>query len=426
MNRCISECSKGDWMIIGIGNVADDLLRSKIVDINSESRIKVLGEANLDKIKTRGKSNFTHSTGGKKITGEAVRIMGFEAGIKLVFDWYIKSGVVNSLKDIKAIGFRCVFGERNRAGILTQKILDEMKNAVFFKSIYSLSLIEAVGEFKKVTNIPVVGIFEPYFHYSIPEFRRLSGLPWDWYKKLGIKKNGFNSTAHQYLTAMAYKLERTQKMNLLTIYLGESSSICAIKDGKSIDTSMSFTPDSGLLQRKGVGDIDGAALLFAMNKLGLSMERALDEISNNAGIQGIAGIGNDNIDSILDAAKKGNGRANLAVNLYIDGIRKYIGAFSTVLGNVNCIVFGGEIGEKNVFVREKCLENMDYMGIRLDLARNRDLNGELGLISSDYSVVSKTKIYIVPTDEDMVVAYFTKKVVEKGKDLPPEEMIFRL
>ena len=281
-------------------------------------------------------------------------------------------------------------------------------------------------EFKRILNVPMVGIFEPSFHYSIPEFRRLLGLPWSWYKKLGIKKNGSSSIPHQYLAAMAYKLERTEKINLLTIYLGERNSICAVKDGESIDTSMSFSPGSGLLQRKGVGDIDGAALLFAMNELGLSAVDALDEISNNAGLIATAGIETDDFKDILDAAKKGNKRADLAVNLYIDGIRKYIGALSTVLGNVDCIVFGGEIGEKSVYVREKCLENMDYMGIRLDLARNKELNGELGLISSDYSVVSKTKIYIVPTDAEMVVAYFTKKVIGKAKDLAPEDMIFRL
>ncbi len=422
----MSERLKGDWMIIGIGNIGSNSLKTKIIDINNENEVRVLGEANVDKIKNRGRSNFTHSIGDKKATSKSVRIMGFEAGIKLIFNWYIKSGVVSSLKDIRAMGFNCVLGEKNGASILTQKILDEMKRFTFIASTHNQQLIEAIEEFKRILNVPMVGIFESSFHYSIPEFRRLSGFPWNWYKKLGIKKNGYSSISHQYLAAMAYKLERTEKMNLLTIYLGERSSICAIKDGKSIDTSMSFSPDSGLLQRTGVGDIDGVALLFAMNELGLSAVDALDEISNNAGLIATAGIETDDFKDILDTAKKGNKRADLAVNLYIDGIRKYIGALSTVLGNVDCIVFGGEIGEKSIYVREKCLENMDYMGIRLDLARNKELNGELGLISSDYSVVSKTKIYIVPTNVEMVVAYFTKKVIEKGKDLIPEDMIFRL
>ncbi|MCJ7471600.1 MAG: hypothetical protein MUP02_02160, partial [Actinobacteria bacterium] len=137
-------------------------------------------------------------------------------------------------------------------------------------------------------------------------------------------------------------------------------------------------------------------------------------------------IGTDDMREIVSAAEKGNERAKLALDLYIDGIRKYIGSFSTVLGSIDCVIFGGGIGEKSTLIRERCLENMDYIGIRLDLARNKDINGKLGIISSDYSVISKAKIYIVPTNEELVVAQFTKKVVEKGRDLTPEEMTFRL
>jgi len=413
-------------MIIGIGNVGSTSLKSKIIKIDKNNEIEVLGEANLDKIKTKGRSNFTHSVGGGKTTRKVVKIFGFEAGIKLILDWYVANGVISSPKDIEAMGFKCVLGEKNGANILTQKILDEMERYVFVAPVHNRPYIETIEEFRKILDVPMVGVFEPSFHYSITEFRRLSGLPWNWYKKLGIKKHGFHGSSHRYLSAMAYKLGGTEEMNLLTIHLGGSSSISAIRNGESIDTSMSFSPNSGLLQGTRVGDIDGTALLFAMNELGLSVEEAQDEISNNAGLLATAGIGKDDFKNILDAAEKGNERAKLAVDLYIDGIRKYIGAFSTVLGSVDCIIFGGGIGEKSIYVREKCLENMDYMGIRLDLARNKELNGELGLISSDYSVVSKTKIYIVPTNEEVVVAYFTKKVVEKGRDLAPEEMIFRL
>ncbi|HAJ94770.1 MAG TPA: acetate kinase, partial [Actinobacteria bacterium] len=185
------------------------------------------------------------------------------------------------------------------------------------------------------------------------------------------------------MAAMAYKQMGTENINLITIHLGGSSSITAIKNGEAVDTSMSFSPNSGLLQGTRIGDIDGTALLFAMKKLELSVEQAQDEVSNNAGLLGIAGIGTDDMQEIMEAAEKENERAKMAVDLYIDGIRKYIGAFSTVLGSINCIVFGGGIGEKSILVRERCLEDMDYMGIRLDLARNKDLNGQLGLISSD-------------------------------------------
>ena len=168
---------------------------------------------------------------------------------------------------------------------------------------------------------------------------------------------------------MAYKLMGTENMNLITIHLGGSSSITAVKNGEAIDTSMSFSPNSGLLQGTRIGDIDGTALLFAMKKLGLSADKAQEEVSNNAGLLGIAGIGTDDMREIIEAADKDNERAKMAVDLFVDGIRKYIGAFSTVLGSIDCIIFGGGIGEKSPLIRERCLENMDYMGIRLDLAR---------------------------------------------------------
>ncbi|MCJ7665217.1 MAG: acetate/propionate family kinase [Actinobacteria bacterium] len=414
-------------MIIGIGNVGSTSLKSKIIDIDDKNEIRALGEANLDKIKSEGESNFTHSIGGGNATKEVVDIMGFEQGIKLILDWYIKNGVINEAEDIEAMGFKCVLGEKNGANMLTPGILDEMRRYLFVAPVHNTPYIETIGEFRKVLgNIPMVGVFEPSFHYSISEYRKLSGFPWKWYEELGIKKNGFHGSSHRYLSAIAFKLESTENIKLLTIHLGGSSSICAVKGGKSVDTSMSFSPNSGLLQGTRVGDIDGTALLFAMKELRLSIEEAQDEISKNAGLYGTAGIGTDDLREILKASDEGNRRAKLAIDLFVDGIRKYIGAFSTVLGGIECMVFGGGIGEKGALIREKCLEDMEYMGIKLDLAKNRELNGRLGLISSDYSVDSSVKIYIVPTNEELVVAYFTKRVVEEGRDLIPEEMVFRL
>jgi len=413
-------------MIIGIGNVGSTSLKSKIIDINNKNEISVLGEAHLDKIKTRGASNFTHRVGDGPLEKEVIRIAGFDHGIKYILKWFVKNGVIGSLKDIEAMGFKCVLGEKNGANILSPKILEEMENYLFVAPVHNKPYIETIGIFNRILDVPMVGVFEPSLYWTIPEYRKISGLPWEWEKKVGIKKHGFHSSSHRYMAAMAYKQMGTENINLITIHLGGSSSITAIKNGEAVDTSMSFSPNSGLLQGTRIGDIDGTALLFAMKKLELSVEQAQDEVSNNAGLLGIAGIGTDDMQEIMEAAEKENERAKMAVDLYIDGIRKYIGAFSTVLGSIDCIVFGGGIGEKSILVRERCLENMDYMGIRLDLARNKDLNGQLGLISSDYSVISKVKLYIVPTDEELVVAHFTKKVVEKGRDLTPEEMIFRL
>lgn len=413
-------------MIIGIGNVGSTSLKSKIIDIDDQNNIKTLGQANLDKIKSEGQSNFTHSVGDGIIKKETVEVCGFEAGIKLILDWYVANGVIRKPQDIEAMGFKTILGVKNGANRLTAETLAEMKKYAFVAPVHNIPYIETIGIFDRILDVPMVGVFEPSFHYSIPESRRLTGLPWEWSEKLGIKKNGYHGSSHRYLSAKAYQLEGTEDISLITIHLGGSSSMTALAGGKSVDTTMNFSPNSGLLQGTRVGDTDGTAMLYAMKELGLSVEEAQDQISNNAGLKGIAGIGTDDLREILQAAEQGNNRAKLAIDYYIYGIRKYIGSFAAVLGGLDCLVFGGGIGEGSTYMRERILEGLEFMGIKLDLSKNKEVNGQLGLISSDYSMDSKVKIYIIPTNEEVVVASFTKKVVEMGRDLKPEEMIFRI
>lgn len=413
-------------MIIGISNLGSTSFKSKIIDINEKNEIKTLGTAGIDKLKSDDLSNFTHSVGENPSTKEVVNIMGFEAAIKLTLDKFVKNKVISKPQNIEALGFKCILGEKNGANKLTPETLAELKRYTFVAPIHNLPYLEAISIFSSILNVPMVGVFEPSFHYTIPEFRRLSGYPWEWYEKLGIKKNGFHGASHRYLSAVAFKLMGTEKVKLLTIHLGGSSSITAVKDGKSIDTSMSFSPNSGLIQGTRVGDIDGTALLYAMKELDLTIDEAQDLLSNKSGLKEIAGIGTEDFREILNAADSGNGRAKLAVNLYIDGIKKYIGSYGAIMGGINCIIFSGGIGEKSTFIREKCLENMEYMGVKLDPVKNKELNGTQGLISADYSIFdSRAKVFIVPTNEEIIVAYFTKRVVEEGRDLTPEEMIFR-
>ncbi len=412
-------------MIIAIGNVGSTSLKSKIIDINDKNEIITLGEASLDKIKTEGESDFKHKIGDNKAEREVINAFGFKDGIRIILDWYIKNGVIKQYTDIEAMGFKTILGETNGANLLTPKILDEMRRYSFVAPVHNVPYLEAIGEFKKVLgeDIPLVGVFEPSFHYSIPEYRRVMGFPWKWYKELGIKQNGYHGSSHRYMSALVYKLENTDQLKVITIHLGGSSSICAHKNGKSVDVSMKFSTDSGLLQGTRVGDCDGIGLLFAMKSLGLNINEAQEEISGNGGLKGLAGIGTDDYREILSASLAGNERCQLAISAFIDGIRKYIGAFSAILGGVDIITFGGGIAEKNKDTRMRILENMEYMGIKLDLAKNEDFDGMQALISAPES---KTKIYITPTDEEMVVAYFVKKVVENGRDLTPAEMVFRM
>jgi len=413
-------------MIIGIGNVGSTSFKSKLIDIGDKNNITVLGEASLDRIKSEGESNFSHRIKEVQLQKEVIRITGFEAGIKHILDWYVKNGVIKYPRDIQAMGFKCVMGLTNGANMLTSQILEEMKKFYFVAPVHNIPYVETIDVFRDILDVPMIGVFEPSFHYSIPEFRRYYGYPWKWNSDLGIRKLGFHGSSHRYMSAMAFRLMSGQDINLITIHLGGSSSMTAIKNGLSMDTSMGFSPNSGLLQGTRTGDIDGTSLLYAMKELGLTIEETQDIISNDAGLKAMAGLDTDDVKTILDAAHAGNDRAVMTIDLFVDGIRKYIGSFTTVLGGIDCITFGGGIGEKSRYIRERCLQDMEYMGIKLDLSRNKEVNGELGLISSDYSIDSKVKVFIVPTDEEAVVASFTKEVMEKGRDLKAEEMIFRL
>lgn len=413
-------------MIIGIGNIGSTSFKSKIIDIDDNNNVKTLGQANIDKIKSKGESNFVHSIGDSPSQTEVIEVFGFEQAINLTLDWYVKNNVIKKPQDIQAMGFKCVMGLTNGANMLTDKILDEMQKFAFVAPVHNIPYIESINIFSKILNVPMVGVFEPSFHYSIPEFRRPLSFCWEWYEDLGIKKYGFHGSSHRYLAAMAFKLMGSEDIKLITIHLGGSSSLCAIKNGKSIDTSFSFSPNSGLIQGTRVGDIDGTALLYAMKQKNLSIDEAQSIISNESGLKGIAGIGTEDFREILQAAENGNKRARIAVEMFIDGVRKYIGSFAVIMGGVDCIVLSGGIGEKNAQMRKRLLEGMEFMGIKIDDFRNSEIGSGQGLISADYSYESRAKVFVIPTNEELVVAYFTKKVVELGRDLKPEEMVFKI
>jgi acetate kinase len=413
-------------MIIGIGNIGSTSFKSKIINIDNENNILTLGQANLDKIKSEGESDFSHSIGNNPAVKEKVNVFGFEKAINLVLDWYVSNRIISSPKDIQAMGFKCVMGETNGANMLTEKILAEMQRLSFVAPVHNIPYIESINIFSKILDVPMVGVFEPSFHYSIPEFRKVPEFPWEWYEKLGIRKYGFHGSSHRYLSAMAFKLMGSEDIKLITVHLGGSSSLCAIQNGKSVDTSMNFSPNSGIIQGTRIGDVDGTALLYAMKKKNLSVDETQSIVSNDSGLKGIAGIGTEDFREIMKAADDGNKRARIAIEMYIYGIRKYIGSYAAIMGGVDCVILSGGIGEKSSYMRKRLLENMEFMGIKIDDSRNSEIGGGQGLISADYSFDSRAKVFVIPTNEELVVAYFTKRVVEEKRDLSPEEMVFRV
>ncbi|MFW5863818.1 MAG: acetate/propionate family kinase [bacterium] len=409
-------------MIIAIGNVGSTSLKSKILDIDEKNRIRLLGEANLDRIKSPGLSNFAHRVGDAPREKEEIEIVGFEAGIRHILDWYVANGVISRPEDIEAMGFKTVMGVTNGANLLTPEILEEMRKFIFVAPVHNAPYIETIAEFRKVIDIPMVGVFEPSFHYSLPEYKRYFGLPWEWHEA-GIKRLGFHGASHRYLSVRARQLLGEKAQRMITVHLGGSSSLCAIVDGKSVDISTCFSPNSGVPQGTRPGDVDAAALLYVQKVFGLSPDEVQEHVSLEGGMKGLAGIGTEDMRAIEDAAEAGNHRARMAMDFFIDSVRKTIAGFASTMGGVDAVIFSGGVGENGAEVREKIIANMEFMGLKLDPERNRECNRSEGKISADDS---KAEIYIIPTNEEMVVASFAKKVVELGRDLLPEEMIFEM
>jgi acetate kinase len=409
-------------MIIGIGNIGSTSLKSKIIDIDHRNCIRVLGEANIDRIKTCGKSTFACRTGEGFREKREIEICGYEAGFRYCLDWYVHQGILRTYQDIEAMGFKCVMGKTNGANILTEDILEEMREYCFLAPVHNPPYLEAICELQKVLPVPMVGLFEPSFFNTIPEFRRHSGLPWRW-SELGIKKLGYHGASHRYLAARAEQLIGCGK-KVVTVHLGGSSSLSAIESGKAVDNTYGFsTCSSGILQGTRIGDVDCGALLYGLKKFGLSIDEAMEELSNKAGLKGMAGIGTEDFRAVYESALKGNERAAMAVDLYVEGIRRTVGAYAAILGGIDGIVFGGGIGENSPEVRRRVLEKLEFMGIEVDCAKNDGVIGAFAEISSDKS---RVKVFVVPTNEEIVVAYFTKRVLEEGRDLMPEEMKFCL
>jgi acetate kinase len=409
-------------MNILVGNVGSTSLKSKLIRFTNQNIAELSGEANLDKIKSKDTSTFSFRLAGGEKQKKPATVYGLKNGIEYLLNWYTQTGLISDFSAIDAMGFKCVMGETNGANLLTPKILAEMKKYGFVAPAHNLPYLEAIGEFKQVLDVPMVGVFEPSFHYSVPEFRKYLGIPWEWHS-LGIKKLGFHGASHRYLSAKAYHLLNRKTGRVITVHLGGSSSICAVKDGLSADIDQHFSPNSGLLQGTRIGDADVTSVLFAMDEMGLNVAETQNMLSHNSGLKSMAGIGTEDIKAIEDAAKKGNKRAQLTLDLYTDGIRKHIGAFTTVLGGVDCIIFSGGAGENSPNIRQKCMENLEYMGIVLNETRNENPTGSGALISDDKSDV---KVFVIPTNEELVVAHFTKQVVEKGRDLLPWEMEFTI
>ena len=386
-------------MLILVCNVGSTSLKYKLFDMPAA---EVLAEGKTERV---GRSDaifsYRNRRNGFAEKLEGISVPGYAEGIRLFLRYLLGegSGALKSMDELEAVGFKTVLA-KGYYGVheLTEEVLAAMEAYVPVAPAHNPPYIEAIRVFRSLLpDKRMVGCFETAFHTSIPLARRLYALPYEWYERYGICRLGYHGASHGYI-ARQIRARAGERFKLISCHMGGSGSICAIEDGKSVDTSFGFSLQTGIPHANRAGDLDAYVIPFLLSQ-GLSMEEILEGIGKKGGLLGISGLSND-LRDIEAAAREGNARAALAIDAFCEAVIRYIGAFTAELGGMDYLVFTGGIGENSALVREKVCSRLACLGVQFDAAANRDLRGE-GTISAPDSPVT---VLVLPTNEELGIA----------------------
>jgi acetate kinase len=358
---------------------------------------------------------LSHTPHGK----EKVRIVGEILDHTIAIEYVIavllskNHGVIKDKKEIDAVGHRVVHGGETFLGsaLLTDEVMKAIKENIELAPLHNPSNINGIQAIKEhLPNTPQVCVFDTSFHTSMPPQAYLYGIPYELYKKYKIRKYGFHGTSHRYVSARAAEFlgKPNEQLKIITAHLGNGCSMAAITNGKSIDTSMGFTPLEGLLMGTRTGDMDPSVILYIMGKEGLTLSEANTLLNKHSGLIGISGESSD-MREIEEAIAEGNKKAKLAFNVFTYRIKKYVGAYSAAMGGLDALVFTGGIGENSIMVRKEVCEGLDFLGINFDDNANKNVKGECAITKPD----SKVAVLRIPTNEELVIALDTEAIVSE-------------
>ena len=395
-------------------NCGSSSIKYKLYNMDNEA---VLAQGGVERI---GLDNAFIKV--KLTNGEKKQIMAdlptHKEGVSLVFKCLLdpEFGAIKDLKEIDAVGHRIVQGgdKYNKSVIVDKQVEQDIEELCDLAPVHNaghLKGIRAVDALMPTT--PQVCVFDNAFHSTMPDYAYLYAIPYELYEKYHIRRYGFHGTSHRYVSQRVCKILGLDVNNsrIITCHIGNGASVAAVLNGKVIDTSMGLTPLAGLMMGSRCGDIDASAVTYLMDKLGKKPQEMADYLNKQSGVLGITGISSDMRD-VENAAQKGNKRAKLALEMYDYRIKKYIGAYAAALGGVDAIVFTAGVGENQTGTREQACAGLEFLGIKIDKAKNATIHGEEAIISTPDS---KVKVVVVPTDEEIVIARDTKELVEKAK-----------
>ncbi len=399
-------------MKILVLNCGSSSIKYQLIDMATNV---VLARGIVEKIGLKGSflKNERHDGDKVKLEGE---ILDHQKGIEYLLGILIseKRGVLKSLNEIDAVGHRLVHGgetfqqscyldDITIKGVEDCSDLAPLHNPANLKGIYALKNL--------LPSVPQVGVFDTSFHQTMPDFSFMYALPYSLYKKYGIRRYGFHGTSHSYVSKRACEILNVKydSVKMITCHLGNGASITAIKDGKSMDTSMGLTPVEGLIMGTRSGDVDAGALTLIMEKEEINFSALNTLLNKHSGVLGISGISSD-MREVESAADEGDERAILSLKMYEYRVRKYIGAYAAAMGGVDVVIFTGGIGENGWVTRENICRDFEFLGMKFDKHANHGVRGKETIISAKDS---KVTVMVVPTNEEYVIASDTLDIIEK-------------
>jgi acetate kinase len=388
-----------------VPNLGSTSLKYQLLDMDGE---RVLARGKIERIGGAQAAITTWDVDGKS-SQAAAAIADHRAAIALLIG-HLRSGAQPA--GIDAVGFKAVHGGPRYRGsfVVDDALLAAMKEFVPVAPVHNPVYIQAMEIFREVLpGVPMVAVFEPGFHVTIPDRAAAYGIPYEWTEKYGIRRYGFHGSSHRYISQrVPQMLERPAAgLRLVSCHLGGSSSICAIRDGKSVDSSFGFSAQSGMEHAARSGELDPFAVLYVMEKEKLTAAEVSEILCKKSGLLGISGVSSD-LRDIEEAAEKRNPRAALAVDVLVYEVKKYIGAFAAAMGGLDVVAFAGGIGENSWRVREAVCREMEFLGIFLDEGKNRQPTGGDRVISHSESDVA---VLVVYTNEEIIVARETVRVL---------------
>lgn len=393
-------------------NSGSSSIKYQFIDTNEK---EALAKGQVERI---GMSSavLTHYPKGKekiKIVGE---ILDHTLAIEYVLAVLLSKnhGVIKDKSEIDAVGHRVVHGGEDFSGsvLITNKVMEVLKENIELAPLHNPANIKGVKAAQaQLPNTPQVGVFDTAFHAKMPHHAFLYGIPYELYRRYKIRRYGFHGTSHRFVSMKAADMlnKPIEELKIITAHLGNGGSLAAIKNGISIDTSMGFTPLEGLLMGTRSGDLDPSIITYVMGKEGLDIREMNALLNKHSGLIGVSGESSD-MRELEDAVLEGDKRAKYAFDLFTYRIKKYVGSYIAAMGGLDALVFTGGIGENSIAVRKAVCSDMEYLGLELDPLKNEEAKGELDIST----VNSKARILRIPTNEELVIALDTEKIVNEN------------